>query len=114
MNPAADRFLTEPLSLQLGAIAANLSRIRSFSDHPGHMKVIEGMLVETIGFVGFLLSQPQPNIAEELTDLREWLLLQASDWGRISADADAVAVVATEAGAWSDRVLQRSGLLNAG
>jgi hypothetical protein len=114
MSPAQDRFLTEPLPLQLGAIAANLSRIRSFSDHPGHMKIVEGMIAETIGFVGFLLSRPQPSLPEELTELREWLAMRAGDWGVISADPEAVAIVAAEAGAWSDRVLQRSGLLNAG
>ena len=109
-----DRFSTEPLPLQLGAIAANLARIRSFSDHPEHMTIVEGMIAETIGFVEFLLSHPRSDHPEELPELREWLTLQASDWNAICASRDAVASVAAEAGLWSDRVLQRSGLLNAG
>jgi hypothetical protein len=98
----------------LGAIAANLSRIRSFSDHPGHMKIVEGMIAETIGFVGLLLSHPRPDHPEELIELRDWLTVQAGNWEVTCTSGDAVALVAAEAGAWSDRVLQRSGLLNAG
>jgi hypothetical protein len=112
MSPLQDRFPTEPLPLQLGAIAANLSRIQSFSDHPGHMKIVERMIAETIGFVGFLLSNPKPDLPAELAELREWLTSQAGEWGSISRNPDAVALLAAKAGEWSDRVLRRSGLLN--
>ena len=46
-----ERYLRDTLPLRLGGLAANLARIKSFSDHPDHYDVVENLLNESKFFI---------------------------------------------------------------
>ena len=46
-----ERYLRDELPVRLGGLAANLARIKSFSDHPNHCDVIESLLNESKFFI---------------------------------------------------------------
>ena len=39
-----ERYLRDPLSVRLGGLAANLARVRSFSDNPAHGEAVARVL----------------------------------------------------------------------
>ena len=105
------RYLRDEVSVRLGGLAANLARIRSFSDHPDHRDVVEHLLEESKFFIEWTV----PDAALEVQTALVELQLQLARWQRKWADtwADPVqrAAVAEQAHTWSKRLLGISGLL---
>ncbi len=46
-----DRYLRDEFPVRLGGLAANLARIKSFSDHPDHRDAVESLLEESKFFI---------------------------------------------------------------
>jgi len=106
-----ERYLRDELPVRLGGLAANLARIRSFSDHPEHRDVVESLLEES----KFLIEWTAPDVGLDLQARLVELQIQLACWQHAWADiwADPVrrAAVAEQAHAWSEWGLEMSGLL---
>jgi len=107
-----ERYLRDALPVRLGGLAANLARIKSFSDHPNHCDVIESLLNESKFFIEWTVPDAELDTQAALVGLQLQLARWQRAWADIWADPVQRATVAEQAGAWSERVLKMSGLLH--
>ena len=106
-----ERYLRDALPVRLGGLAANLARIKSFSDHPDHRDVVESLLDESKFFIEWTALDAGLELQAELVELQLQLARWQRAWTHIWADPAQRATVAEEAGTWSERLLELSGLL---
>lgn len=106
-----ERYLRDNLPIRLGGLAANLARIKSFSDHPDHRDVVESLLDESKFFIEWTASETELEIQVKLVELQLQLAQWQHGWKDIWANPAERATVAEQAGVWSKQVLAISGLL---
>ena len=106
-----ERYLRDALPVRLGGLAANLARVKSFSDHPDHCNVVESLLDETKRFIEWTVPDVVLELQVELLDLQLQLARWQRGWQTIWANPLQRAAIADQAGAWSERILKASGLL---
>ncbi len=111
-NAIQARYLRDPLPIRLGGLAANLARVESFSDHLDHSEVVERLLDESKYFIEWTAPDANLQLQAELVELQRQLAQWQYQWKSIWADPIKRATVAEQAGAWSKKVLDRSGLLD--
>jgi len=107
-----ERYLRDILPVRLGGLAANLARIKSFSDHPDHCNVVESLLNESKFFIEWTASDAGLDLQAELVQLQLQLACWQLNWKRIWNDPVERAAVAGKACTWAERVLEMSGLLH--
>jgi len=107
------RYLRDSLPIRLGGLAANLARIQSFSNHPGHGDAVARLVHESKLFIEWTASEADPAVQAVLVDCQRQLVRWHLDWSDIWSSPERRAEVATGAGVWSQRVLQVSGLASA-
>ena len=105
-----ERYLRDALPVRLGGLAANLARVKSFSDHPGHRDVVESLLDESKFFIEWTAPDAGLDVQAELVELQLQLARWQRTWATIWDDPVQRTAVAEHAGAWSERVLEMSGL----
>ena len=106
-----ERYLRDPLPIRLGGLAANLARVESFSNHPDHSAVVEHLLEESKYFIEWTALDATLDLQAELVELQRQLAQWQYHWNEIWADPRRRATVAEQAGIWSKKLLERSGLL---
>ena len=106
-----ERFIRDDSSIRLGGIAANLARIKSFADHPGHRHVVEGLIRESEFFIEWTIADTDVVVQEVLVDCQRTLARWYLNWKDIWENTSTRAAVAAEAERWSTRLLDLSGLL---
>jgi hypothetical protein len=107
-----ERYLRDELPVRLGGLAANLARIKSFSDHPDHRDVIESLLNESKFFIEWTAPDAELDTQVTLVELQLQLARWQCAWADIWTDPVQRATIAEQAGVWSERVLEISGLLH--
>ncbi|MBI2505314.1 MAG: hypothetical protein HYW07_19030 [Candidatus Latescibacteria bacterium] len=107
-----ERYLRDELPVRLGGLAANLARVKSFSDHPGHQKVVEHLLEESKFFIEWTIRDADLEIQAELVELQRQLARWQRHWQRIWSDLAQREAVAEQAGRSSRQVLKMAGLVN--
>ena len=107
-----ERYLRDTLPVRLGGLAANLARIKSFSDHPDHCNVVESLLNESKFFIEWTASEAGLELQAELVELQLQLAYWQLNWKRIWNDPVERATVTGKARTWSERILEKSGLLH--
>jgi hypothetical protein len=106
-----ERYLRDRLPIRLGGLAANLARIKSFSDHPDHRDVVESLLEESNFFIEWTAPDAELELQAELVEIQLQLARWQLSWTDIWADPAQREEVAEKARVWSERVLKLSGLL---
>ena len=109
-----DRYMRDSLPVRIGGIAANLSRIRSFSQDFDSCETVSDLIGETKCFIDWI--KPDPTMTSDassaLTELAEdldrWENTCRAAW---STEHNRLAI-SREAGEWAQHVLQLSGLQN--
>ena len=107
-----ERYLRDTLSIRLGGLAANLARIKSFSEHPDHHDVTEGLLEESKFFIEWSTSDAGLDVQTVLVELQIKLAWWQRHWKSILADPFQREAVTEQIHKWSKRVLEMSGLLD--
>ncbi len=106
-----DRYLRDGLPVRLGGLAANLARVKSFADHPDHGDVVKSLLEESKFLIEWTAREARTESQADLVDLQVQLARWQHGWASIWGDPVRRSAVAEQAGAWSERVLEMSGLL---
>jgi hypothetical protein len=106
-----ERYLQDRLPIRLGGLAANLSRIKSFAAQDASREAVESMIAESKFFIEWTAAEAEVNTAAELVELQVQLARWQRNWSRIWADQDQRRKVVEQSAAWSQRVLEMSGLL---
>ena len=107
-----ERYLQDDLSVRLGGLAANLSRIKSFSKNEASQAVVESLIDESKMFIEWTAAQADVHTAEKLVDLQIQLALWQLQWVTIWSDSSKRNQLAEQSAHWSMQVLELSGLLN--
>jgi hypothetical protein len=105
------RYLQDALPIRLGGLAANLSRIASFSKHDGVREVISSILLESRWFIEWTAKELEIHLAAELVELQIQLALWDLESQHNWRDESWRNMLANNAQQWSQRLLEMSGLL---
>ena len=103
--------MRDDLPVRLGGLAANLSRIKSFSVNDASGDVVESLIDESKMFIEWTAAQAEIHTAEKLVELQIQLALWQLQWGRIWNDSIKRKQVAEQSSLWSTQLLEMSGLL---
>ncbi len=106
------RYLHDDLPIRLGGLAANLSRIKSFSAHDAGREAVESLINESKFFIEWTAAVAECHAAAELVELQIQLARWQQNWARIWVDPEQRRQVAEQSSVWSKRVLEMSGLLS--
>lgn len=106
-----ERYMRDPLLVRLGGLAANLSRIKSFSAHDESRDTVASLIEESKMFIEWTAPQAEVNTAAFMVDVQIQLALWQLHWDKIWEDVDARKQLAEKSDAWSKQILEFSGLL---
>ncbi|MDN5942713.1 MAG: hypothetical protein L0H94_12585 [Nitrospira sp.] len=107
-----ERYLRDTLSVRLGGLAANLSRIKSFAAHEASRNAVGSLIDESKYFIEWTAAEAESDAAEQLVVLQVQLARWQCHWSVIWTDPERRRHLAEESSAWSKRVLEMSGLLS--
>lgn len=94
------RFLKDDLAVQLGGIASNLARLKSFSRMPNNKKVLKDLVEESKFFIEWAVPKASLDIQEELVNIQLQLALYPKE-----------KTVVSSSGKWAEKLIKLSGLL---
>ena len=70
LNTIRRRYLRDDLTVRLGGLAANLSRIKSFASHDTNREAVESLIDESKYFIGWTAAEAEVSTAAELVELQ--------------------------------------------
>ncbi len=106
-----ERYLRDSLPVRLGGVAANLLRIKSFSDKENNQTVVESLIDESKYFIEWTAAESEPATTFELVELQIQLARWQYRWSKVWSDSVQRKKMAELAQQWSERVLILSGLI---
>lgn len=107
-----ERYLRDSVPVRLGGLASDLSRIKSTAINEANLQVVVGLLDESKHFIEWTAAETETETAGYLARLQVELALwqrQLPDRWPNPADRQRLS---QQASAWSERVLEMSGLLS--
>ncbi len=107
-----ERYLRDPVSVRLGGLAANLSRIKSFANNEKNKSLVEGLIEESKHFIEWTARETDVETASQLVELQIELALWQNKMNQIWFDADQRRQISEKSNTWSQQVLMASGLLD--
>jgi hypothetical protein len=106
-----ERFMRDDLPVRLGGLAANLSRIKSFSGNESNRNVVESLIEESKYFIEWTASEAEIETAAQLVELQLELVRWQFKMARLWPDPNQRKQLAEKSNAWSIQVLESSGLI---
>jgi hypothetical protein len=106
-----ERYMRDELPVRLGGLAANLSRIKSFSANEASRETVASLIDESKMFIEWTAAQAEINTAAVMVDVQVQLALWQVRWERIWTDPAQRKQIAEQSGIWSKQILELSGLL---
>jgi hypothetical protein len=106
-----ERYMRDDIPVRLGGLAANLSRIKSFSSNEASRETVASLIDESKMFIEWTAAQTEINTAEKLVELQVQLARWQLQWQTIWNDTSKRVQVAEQSSIWSKHVLEMSGLL---
>lgn len=107
-----ERFSRLCPSTRLGAIAANLERISSFSNDARSDQLVTGVMRETRHFLEWAAADTDADVGAKLAECQRVLTRWSSNWPAISQEGTRRVELGKTAHEWADAVLEASGLLD--
>ena len=111
LDARKERYLRDPLPVRLGNLASNLARIKSTMAKPELGEAAERVIRESKHLVEWAGKDAELQLQVEMVDLQRRLARWQFKWPEIWNDPEKRTNVAAEAGVWSQKILERSGLL---
>ena len=106
-----ERYMRDELPVRLGGLAANLSRIKSFSANENSHETVASLIDESKMFIEWTAAQAEINTAALMVDVQVQLALWQIRWDRVWGDPAERKQMAEQSGIWSKQILEMSGLL---
>lgn len=106
-----ERYMKDELPIRLGGLAANLSRIKSFSANENSRETVASLIDESKMFIEWTAAHAEIHTAAVMVDVQVQLALWQIRWDRIWNDSAERKQVAEQSGIWSKQILELSGLL---
>jgi len=106
-----ERFLKDDISVRLGGLAANLSRIKSFANNEKNKAVVESLIDESKHFIEWTAHETEIETAAKLVELQIVLALWQIKLDKVWFDTNQRKQISDQSNIWSQQVLMASGLL---
>lgn len=106
-----ERYLRDDFPVRLGGIAANLARMKSFSNRVENYNVVESLINESKFFIEWAAHEAEIDAAAILVDLQIQLAQWQHKLPRIWEDPNQRRAIAQQSQNWSTHLLEMSGLL---
>ena len=106
-----ERYQRDPLPIQLGNLASNLSRLKAFAQRPELSEAAQRVVYESKHFSEWAAQEADLATQVELCALQQQLALWQWGWAALWDDAQQRLSLANTAEDWSQRMLACSGLL---
>ena len=106
-----ERYMRDALPVRLGGLAANLSRIKSFSANEASRDTVASLIDESKMFIEWTAAEAEIHAAEKLVELQVQLARWQLQWQNIWKDSSKRSQMAEQSSNWSKQVLEMSGLL---
>jgi|YNPNPStandDraft_1061719.scaffolds.fasta_scaffold11815_7 hypothetical protein len=100
------RYLQSSPMDRLGGLAANLARVASFSDHPGHEQAVKALVEESKFLIEWIAADMDLETLEKLADMQRQLAIWYRRWPAMWADEAARSSLRDQAGRWAEEMLQ--------
>ena len=107
-----ERFLRDPIPVRLGGLAANLARVDSFSQNPANQAAVFDLFEESKHFIEWTAAETEIDTAVDLVELQLQIAIWQRNWHKTWNDVRLRQSVAKTSSNWSQRLLERSGLLS--
>lgn len=107
-----ERFLSDDISVRLGGLAANLSRIKSFANNEKNKALVESLIDESKHFIEWTAQETEIEIAAKLVELQVELALWQIKFDDAWLDTNQRKKISEQSNVWSQQVLMASGLLD--
>jgi len=107
-----ERYLRDEVSVRLGGLAANLSRIKSFANNENNEVLVESLIDESKHFIEWTARETEIETAAKLVELQVELALWQIKLNQIWLDAGQRKQISEKSNTWSQQVLMASGLLD--
>jgi len=111
LDARKERYLRDPLPVRLGNLASNLARIKSIATQPELGEAAKRVIRESKHFVEWAGKDAELQVQIELVELQRQLARWQFKWNEIWNDLEKRTSVAAQAGDWSQKILESSGLL---
>jgi hypothetical protein len=112
LDARKERYLRDPLPVRRGNLASNLARIRSIATQPDLGEAARRVIRESKHFAEWAGKDADLQVQIELVELQRQLARWQFKWREIWDDIERRASLAEQAGAWSEKILESSGLLD--
>ncbi|MDO9129116.1 MAG: hypothetical protein Q7U34_04545 [Anaerolineales bacterium] len=106
-----ERYMRDELPVRLGGLAANLSRIKSFSGNESNRNIVESLIEECKYFIEWTASEAEIETAAQLVELQLELVRWQYKMPQIWSDPNHRKQIAEKSNVWSKQVLTSSGLI---
>lgn len=106
-----ERYMRDELPVRLGGLAANLSRIKSFSANENSRETVASLIDESKMFIEWTAAQAEISAAAVMVEVQIQLALWQIRWDRIWGNPAERQQMAEQSGIWSKQILELSGLL---
>ena len=105
-----ERYLQDSFSKRMGALAANLARLSSVAKRVRDFDVIKSLLEESEYFIEWTIRETPSDFQENLVELQLRLALWLHGLEQDKLNLEKLSLESSE---WSEKILERSGLMNA-
>ena len=106
-----ERYLRDDVSVRLGGLAANLSRIKSFANNENNKVLVESLIDESKHFIEWTARETEIETAAMLVELQVELAILQIKLDKVWPDTNQRKQISEQSNAWSQQVLMVSGLL---
>lgn len=107
-----ERFLRDDISIRLGGLAANLSRIKSFANNENNKVLVESLIDESKHFIEWTAHEAEIETAAQLVELQVQLALLQIKLNNLWLKPEQRKLISEKSNEWSQQVLIASGLLS--
>ena len=111
LSEIRSRYLRDELPIRLGNLASNLAHISSYAKGGKNPNAVERLLRESRYFIEWTAAETAIDTAAELVEMQVQLAWWYDHWPEEQAKPVQLAKITQQARAWSERVLDLSGLL---
>lgn len=107
-----ERYLRDGIPIRLGGLAANLARVRSFSENVENSDVVFQLLEESKYFIEWIGRELDIDSAVRLCAMQRQMAVWQLNWASVWNDSNSRKRVATDSARWSTEIIMNSGLLD--
>jgi len=115
MNDLAERqtrYLRDELPVRLGNLASTLAHIGSYAKDGKNPQAVSRLLGESRFFIEWTAADADVEVAAELVEMQVRLSWWYHHWQEAQTQPTQITQITEQVRAWSDRVLDLSGLLD--